>query len=1820
MRKKYIFIYLIFILISIISFVQGENLDIIKVSPQGELKSIKGVEITIVFSDDMKILGKKRDIGRFMEIKPEIKGSLRWRGNSIIVFRPDDRFKYSTEYTVIIKKGLKSINGKVLEKNYIFKFKTPTPVVTGIKQTKYREYLDGNYDFYKNRIEYDFNTAIKTDKPIILKFNQNINSTLNLNKIEIYDKKTLTLVKTLKRFSRSDEISIRFVKPLKKETEYFIRIKKGFVSREGNLRTRRDIIINFKTEDKFKYTGKKELSFFMENRRIGLYFNKHIEKDYKCLPENKIKIYEVSDKQKTEITDFKQECSYETIYIDLKSVKEKGVYLIKIPKIFSDSKGETLGENVWIKVNGCGWIPRVNFKNIKEGKLNIDIKGISKIEFKIIKINDPVKFSSLGFLKEKGNIKAVKTVKFSFKEFGKYSPIIIDFIKLFETTKGVYIIKIENIKLNNSCKISEKIIERIKKGWRYFVNPTNIYSSALSLKGGTYIFGNNRKNNNPLPGMSFYMFSNKKLYFKVRTGKEGSSFTPKKIMINRWYYRNTDLFLLEKGDDVSLSLAKKGWVSGRGNLNETNMVCELFTDRDHYLPGETVHMGGVLKKSWRNDFIKLKNNKAELIIKNPEYKTIKKIQLTLDEFGGFSYDYKSDKFGKKGRYYWTIKKGGWESYSRSVKIDFFKPNIIEISVKPEKREIVANEKNRFFVRGSYLSGAPMAKDKIVFNTHISSSGYFFKERLKSEYKKYGFNSPYLNKRLKKRVKYLDKQGKTTFLISLEKEKIHSLSTVRVETIGITKDGKEFSVRNSFNYIPSNAVVGIKVPYFVRTGKEFNIKFVALNSKGKETNANVELLIERRWWNREKYRTETETILKNSFIIKGKVIKKFKFNKPGSYKIRVFAKDERGYQTITEASFFAWNMNYSFSEGRQNRLTIKTDKKKYNIGDTAKLFISSPRIGKGIIYVFTEKLEEKHIINLGKTTEFSLKIRERFFPSIGFLIITHYRDKKGERVTKAAYTRIDVDNPNKKIHIDISSLNELSPAKNYKIKIKTKNSRNMGVKTEIFVFAVDEGVLSLSGYQTPDIFKTLFAPKTFPFTFFDTYSKKDMFFPYSDIRRMMPGVRYKKGAALPEKLKITNESVVVLSETPAPAPKKSLQSVRLRNLFKTTLFFKKIETDKNGEAIVNFKTTDLLSTYRLIAVAYNKDLFGSADKKFKVTKKLLMKESYPEFLRIGDKTKAGIMLTNRTNKTLTVNVYMKTDDKIKIEGEKGKTVSIEPMNTETVYFQTIAVKEGESSVKFYALSGKLKDGLEKKVEVKKRVVRESFLDFASGKNIEKRYELINVKQPKLSLIFSSSIIDSSFNIAKKLIIYPYECLEQRTSKILPFLMIDKELFKYGEFKFNEKQVKNRIKKYLKKLNSFKNSDGGVGYYEKSKSSPYLSAYVLYALKLIKDKGYGTNDRIVKDLLHYLEWHGKNNSFTLYVKTLWGEDVSQEIKNSFNNLENLSSLSKAFLLKAISRTKTEEQQRMMGKIVKDFEKHIFVEADFAYFKKPQQFDGFEYPFYSNRYLTAVVLSSILEAKGNYVFADKMVRYLVEKKNNPWWWFSTHTNVWIIEAINQFVKNVEKGYKKSVDIRIEENGKNIFAKIMRFIHPKQKFLKTIKTKDKNRIIKLKAHSEGLFYLSSELNQAADISIPADNGIKIERKIYNENGETIKELERGKIYQVVVIVKTIEPMDFVVIDEPLIAGTMVLRGDIITTRKLFDFRKDKKRRYWSWWWGIKRKEYGKDRIVFYTYRIAGTMEISYHIKATFSGRYTLLPTAAFSMYHPQFNGREKVMKIVVN
>ena len=67
----------------------------------------------------------------------------------------------------------------------------------------------------------------------------------------------------------------------------------------------------------------------------------------------------------------------------------------------------------------------------------------------------------------------------------------------------------------------------------------------------------------------------------------------------------------------------------------------------------------------------------------------------------------------------------------------------------------------------------------------------------------------------------------------------------------------------------------------------------------------------------------------------------------------------------------------------------------------------------------------------------------------------------------------MEDEGKILRVDLESPDEIKPASKTQLKIRVRNVQKKGAKTKLFIYAVDEGNLSLTGYRTPDPYRLFF---------------------------------------------------------------------------------------------------------------------------------------------------------------------------------------------------------------------------------------------------------------------------------------------------------------------------------------------------------------------------------------------------------------------------------------------------------------------------------------------------------------------------------------------------------------------------------------------------------------------------------------------------------------------------------------------------------------------------------------------------------------------------
>jgi uncharacterized protein YfaS (alpha-2-macroglobulin family) len=259
---------------------------------------------------------------------------------------------------------------------------------------------------------------------------------------------------------------------------------------------------------------------------------------------------------------------------------------------------------------------------------------------------------------------------------------------------------------------------------------------------------------------------------------------------------------------------------------------------------------------------------------------------------------------------------------------------------------------------------------------------------------------------------------------------------------------------------------------------------------------------------------------------------------------------------------------------------------------------------------------------------------------------------------------------------------------------------------------------------------------------------------------------------------------------------------------------------------------------------------------------------------------------------------------------------------------------------------------------------------------------------------------------------------------------------------------------------------------------------------------------------------------------------------------------------------------------------------------------------------LLQAVLEAQGTHPLAARIMNWLMEC--DPSQWRTTQTNFWILYAMNEFARKVEKGGATRAEVVVL--GDRI-ERPFRTLRDDIRVEKDIGPRKEPFDVEVKADQP--VYVTTEMSYQLRSAEAKNRGIGITRNVYDEGGRPATTFERGKIYQVEILLQADKEVPYVVIDEPIAAGFEVLRQEIASTRSIEEFNRDQAAAYGRLWL---RAEHAADRIVWYSYGLNGKGRITYFIKALYPGEFTWLPVTAQGMYHPQYSGRAASRKVTIS
>lgn len=797
----------------------------------------------------------------------------------------------------------------------------------------------------------------------------------------------------------------------------------------------------------------------------------------------------------------------------------------------------------------------------------------------------------------------------------------------------------------------------------------------------------------------------------------------------------------------------------------------------------------------------------------------------------------------------AIVKVGGASFTKNLKIETVKPNRLKINMDFGKEKFTtADAKLKGDLQVNWLHGAPASNLTTKVEMHLTSASTYFKK-----FKDFRFSDPTRRFSQQPKTIYdgpLDENGFTKVEANLNVKKsatgkIRAAFKVRAFEKGGDASADQFSV----NYDPFDSYVGVKIPRNKYHEQRIDVKrdgvlnFVAVDGDGNALigrKLNIGLYrVKWRWWwdsyNNDlmQYNSSNHKLAKEktSLVtdIKGKVDWKINVEEWGRYMVRV-CDEESGH--CSGSFFYAGYPWYDDMDGdneddsdnsnanQQMRqaaamLSFVSDKEKYSVGNQVKLNIPASESGRCLVSIENgSRIIETYWIDAKKgDNEFTFIAQPDMTPTVYAhvtLIQPHAQVQNDLPIRMYGVVPIHVEDKKTRLYPKINMPSELKPEKSFALKVFEENGKAMTYTVAI----VDDGLLDLTRFKTPDPWKTFYAREALGVKTWDVYDQ----------------VLGAYGGKL--------ESILSIGGDDELEKKKDTQKA---NRFKpVVVHLGPFYLEKGETATHNITMPNYIGSVRAMVVASKDGAYGNTEQTAPVRKPLMLLATLPRVLGPSEELKLPINIFAMDKKVKNVNVKIEESSGLaQLVGGSSKNLTFSKIGDQLVTFD-IKVKEAIGVAKFKIIATGSGETATQEIEIQVRnpnpyvtEVTEKVLQ--PGDEWTSELMPIGVGGTNNGTLEISNI--PPINLDKRLrylIRYPHGCVEQTTSGAFPQLYVSRLLDVDEQIK---KQTEKNIRSAIKRLKKFQTSEGGMSYWAGNRdNSDWGTSYAGHFLLEAKKLGY------------------------------------------------------------------------------------------------------------------------------------------------------------------------------------------------------------------------------------------------------------------------------------------------------------------------------------------------------------------------------------------------
>lgn len=1292
---------------------------------------------------------------------------------------------------------------------------------------------------------------------------------------------------------------------------------------------------------------------------------------------------------------------------------------------------------------------------------------------------------------------------------------------------------------------------------------------------------------------------------------------------------------------------------------ELPMYGLIFSDRGVYRPGDQVTLKGIVRDQTTTGNAVPRGRKLELKVLSPLDESIETRQLTTSDFGTFSTKLLLPPSGQLGTYRVLVRTGDHPGQlAMSFEIAEVRPSEFEVKVRPKSECATRGDQVEVALFGTYLYGAAMAGAKVRYDLarqpeSVSLPGHRDWITDASRYYSDRVEESLPAGQLQDGEGSLDRDGILRIAPRFDLPGQRQSERVRVSAEVMDLTRQTVSASGSVLVHPGDFLLGLKTPEEVlfAAPKTLTPEVLALTPEGQRISAkHVTLQLVRRRWTLSRQDLgggEIHTISKpvDQVVASCSLVSAdratscpLRAAEGGQYLVVARARDAKGRSIEASVGLYGTgNGEFGWGDNDRGQLQIVANKESYQIGETAQFLIRSPfKQAEALITVERAGIYRAEQVKLnGTSPTFRVQVTRDLAPNAFVsvhVLVPHDSARTQGPAFRTGYAPIVVDSESRRLTVEIVPKKlTWRPGDQAELALALKDHRGAPARGELTVYAVDEGVLMLTGYRTPD-----------PLAVFGTSRPLQV-------------------ATLETRDRLAK---VALSPFEALGEDKGNDGggggTGARHDFRElALFEPSLVTDAQGRARVRFTLPDALTRYRVMAVAVGTDdRYGTAETNLTVSKPLLLRPALPRFIRAGDQLEASVVVASQGVDPKTVAVWVEASGAV-LEGPTKHTVPLGRDASAEVRFRLRAERAGTLGLQFSAESGALRDSVRVTRPVKVPATLETVSVSGSTQGaIDERLGKLNALRNdvgQLEVLLSSSALIGLDQGLVDLRDYPYGCTEQLASSLLPLGPLAALGRALGLPAAKDAQkTRDRL---LEDLLQRQTHDDGFGMWPGSEqSSAWLTAYSLWVLNELRSTGARIPESVFLKGKAYLRRHLPAQLISDPATAAFAVDVLASMaafdpgytEQLFKDRARLPLFGRGLLLHALVTGKGSREARQ--KLSVELLNAVRVSGTTAQVVENL---GDEYAalFDSPTRTQAIVLRALLAENPRESLASSLARGLLNARERGSW-RSTQETAYALLALDAY-RRAQENTVPSFEASFALGARELLtldAKDRGIATGRAEFPLAMLQTSENLPLSFDVRGRGTLFYEARLKYARR-TLPSrglDAGLFVEKKqravspgelaraLKSVPEETTTLFSAGDLVVADLTLVAPSPARYVVLDDPLPAGFEAIDTNLQTTALWLreqdlsgssDFGEAgpyptdemlehdaKARSVWH------RREPRDDRVLFFIDELpAGIYSFRYLARATSIGKFLVPPTRVEKMYEPEVFGRTRAEQVEV-